>query len=472
MNAEWVVRPSAFVRECLRAQPDAWQDEVLEAVAQGRQRIALKASKGPGKSTLLAWLGWWFLATRVDPKVVATSVTEANLQDGLWTELAKWQQRSPELRKAFVWGKERITAKQHPETWWCAARTWPKTADPSQQSNTLAGVHADHVLFLIDEAGGIPDAVVATAEAGLANAGQEGREAILVIAGNPTHLSGPLYRACTRERHLWWIREISGDPDDPKRASRVNVQWAREQIEKYGRDDPWVLVNVFGQFPPGQSNALVGVEEATAAAKRELGRRQYENEVKILGVDVARFGDDRSVLFPRQGLAAMKPKVFRHQDTMQLASQVGWLTDKWEPDAIFVDQATFGAGVVDRVKELGYPVIGIDFGGKPGDSKYRNMRAQMWHRMAEWIRAGGAIPNMPELIAELTTPTYDFDEHGKLRVEKKEEVKKRCQVSPDLADALCLTFAAPVAHRSLRHLQDLPGASKRVRHDYNPLDRS
>lgn len=463
----WREQPKRFVREVLGATPDAWQDEVLEA-AGVRNRIALKASKGPGKSTLLAWLGWWFLLTRLHPKVVVTSISEDNLADGLWAEFAKWQGKSPLLQKAFTWSAERIKSNDHPETWWASARTWPKTADTNEQAKTLAGVHADNVLFLIDEAGGIPDAVVATAEAGLANAdAAEGREALLAIAGNPTHTSGPLWRACTSERALWWVKEISGDPDDPKRAPRVSKEWARTQIAKYGRDNPWVLVNVFGQFPPGQSNTLIGVEEATAASKRTLQRAHFIQEPRVLGIDVARQGDDRSVLFPRQGRAAMAPKVFRNLDTMDLADRIALFIDKWNPDATFIDQATFGIGVVDRLHHLGYRVVGVDFGGKALDGKkFANKRAEMWWLMMEWVRAGGCTPQLDELIGEMSTPTYKFDEHGRLLLEKKVEVKKRTGTSPDLADALALTFAAPVAHAGLK-----AALERRRKHDedYDPL---
>lgn len=465
----WREKPTQFVREVLLAEPDAWQDEVLNAACT-HQRICLKASKGPGKSTILAWLGWWFLLTRLHPKVVATSVTAANLHDNLWTEMSKWQQKSRLLRALFEWTDDRIFAKQHRETWWASARSWPKTGDATRQADTLAGIHADNVMFLLDEAGGIPDAVAATAEAGLANENSEkGREALLIIAGNPTNLDGPLYRACTRERGMWWVKEISGDPDDPKRAPRVSVKWAREQISKYGRDNPWVLVNVFGQFPPGQSNALIGVEMATAAGMREHNPRLFQDEPKILGVDIARFGDDRSVIFMRQGLQTFRPSVFRNVDTMDLADRIATCIYKNKPDGVFLDMASFGAGVYDRLKQLGHNVSGVDFGGKPLSPKFANRRAEMWHGMAEWLKRG-AIPDDNELISELTAPTYKFDEHGKLLLEKKADIKKRISVSPDKADALALTFAAPVADKSMRAYQDRLQRRRKRRHDtYDPL---
>jgi len=471
----WREDPRVFVRECLGAVPDEWQDETLWALVSAKNadgvpldRFALKASKGPGKSTLLAWAIWWFLVCFPHPKVVCTSITGDNLEDGLWSELAKWQKRSPFLRSAFEWTATRITAKDHPETWWCSARTWPKGGTAEQQADTLAGVHADHVMFVLDEAGGIPDSVAAAAEGGLANAdAAAGRTAKLLLAGNPTHLSGPLYRACTSERALWWVKEITGDPDDPKRAPRVGIEWARAQIAKYGRDNPFVLVNVFGRFPPTSANSLLGPDDVSDAMKRRLGEREYFEEVKILGVDVARFGDDRSVIFARQGRATWQPKVFRNLDLMELTGQVALVWQKFQPDACFIDNA-LGAGVIDRLKQLGYRAMGVDFGGKALTPKFANRRAEMWWGMAEWIREGGTLPEMPELTSELTTPVYKFDENSRLLLEKKAEIKKRTGVSPDLADALALTFAAPVAPRGLRRLT---GGGQQTQHDYDPFKR-
>lgn len=462
---EWRANPGLFAREVLRVEEvDAWQLDVLDAATRER-RICLKASKGPGKSTVLAWMIWWFLLTRLHPKVVATSISGDNLKDGLWTELSKWQQRSPLLKAAFTWSAERIVCNDHPETWWASARQWSRSADPAQQADTLAGIHADAVFFVVDEAGGVPDAVVAAAEAGLANADKaRGTEALLAIAGNPTHLSGPLYRACTQERGLWWVKEISGDPDDAKRAPRVSIEWAREQIAKYGRDNPWVLVNVFGRFPPGQSDTLLGVEEVGTAATRTLQERDYQDEPKILGVDVARFGDDETCFMLRQGRAAFRPKVFRNLDTMEVAGQVALTIEAQQPDATFIDVTGIGSGVVDRLGQLGYPIIGVDFGGKALAGKYANKRVEMWWTMADWLKAGGCIPDDAVLRSEMPGPKYKFTADGRLLLESKDDMKKRGVPSPNRADALCLTFAAPVARRGLR----LPGRQPQEKRDFDP----
>lgn len=435
---------------------------------QATDHIVTHNCKGPGKSCVLAWLAWNFLLTRLHPRVVCTSITGDNLADGLWTEMANWQGRSEILRAAFTWSKTRIVANDHPETWWASARQWSKGADPKTLGETLAGIHADAVLFILDEAGGIPDAVAAAAEAGLANVVDASKqEAHLLIAGNPYALEGPLYRACTTERHLWHLTEITSDPDDPQRTPRVSVAWAREQIEKYGKDDPWVLVNVFGRFPPSSLNALLGPDEVNACLGRHLDDRATAGCAKILGVDVAREGDDRTVLFPRQGPVALPPVTMRGANNIAVADRIKMAFDRWRPDAIFVDATGgYGGGVVDLLEQAGLPVVGIQFAGKAGSDRYANKRSEMWFLMADWVKAGAALPQLAELARELVAPTYHF-KGDRFALEGKDQIKARLGYSPDLADALALTFAQPVAPPGAR----VGGGATKAETDYDPFAR-
>jgi hypothetical protein len=405
---------------------------------------------------------WNFLATRPHPKIAATSITEDNLNDNLWPELAKWQARSPFLKDQFTWTKTRIVCNAAPETWFATARTWPKSADPSRQADTLAGLHAEDVLFVLDESGGIPQAVMTTAEAVLAS----GIEAKVVQAGNPTQLDGPLYRACVADRHLWAVVEITGDPDDPNRSPRIKREWAQQQIDTYGRDNPWVMVNVLGQFPPSSLNALLGPEDVQAAMARSLPEDAYVWAQKRLGVDVARYGDDRTVIFPRQGRRAFLPQVMRHGKGSAVSTDIATsiLAMRQETGAtLTLVDATGGwaAGASDVLKASGdSQVVNVQFHGTAGNPKYRNRRAEMWFSLAEWVKGGGWLPNLPELVGELTTPTYTFV-GGKLQIEPKEQVKERLGRSPDLADALALTFAIPDRPASMLPSVDVltrPGA--------------
>ena len=456
----WRWRPIEFVREVFKIEPDTWQAEALAAFPYV-QRLGFKACKGPGKTAVLAWLGWNFLATRPAPKIGATSISEDNIDDNLWPEMAKWQAQSPFLAQQFTWTKSRIFLTDDPANWFMAKRTWPKTADPQRQADTLAGLHADFIMFLLDESGSIPQALMTTAEAILSSC-IEGK---IVQAGNPTSLEGPLYRACTHDRHLWTIIEITGDPDDPKRSPRISLEWARQQIASYGRDNPWVMVNVLGQFPPASLNALIGVEEVMAAMTRHLIITQYEHAQKRLGIDVARFGDDRTVIFPRQGKAAFRPRIMRHARgsaaSVDIATAVIRAKVHWGSEAEFID-ATGGwaAGASDILQDSGYPVHNVQFAAPALDRRYYNRRAEMWFAMAAAIKAGGALPNLPEMVAELTTPTYTFRK-GQFLLEEKDQVKARLGRSPDLADALATTYALPeMPARALAHLRTAAHAER------------
>jgi len=440
----WGLDARVFVRECLGVTPDAWQEEALRLISLPATReLAMKACKGPGKTACLAWIILWFLSTRENSKIGCTSITEANIDTNLWPELSKWLAHSEFLRRMFIYSASRIQRRGNPN-WFAIKRTWPKSGDQQQQADALAGVHADFVMFVLDEVGGIPQAVMVTAEAILASVGAPGTEGKVVIAGNPTHTTGPLHRACTRDRAHWEVVTITGDPEDPRRSPRISLEWARGEIAKYGRDNPWVMVNVLGEFPPSSINALLGIEDVERAMRRKLDPSQYEWAQKRIGVDVARFGDDRTVIYPRQGLfAGWRPTILRVADTVQIAARVGAGAARWKAEMILVDDTGhWGHGVIDNLLSYGFPCQPVIYHEKASNPRYKNRRAQNWMQMAEWVKSGGQLPNMPELVPELTEITYSFI-NGQFALEDKDQVKMRLGFSPDLADALSNTFAVP-----------------------------
>lgn len=452
-----------MVRELFGVEPDAWQVDVLDAFPR-EQKIAMVACKGPGKTTVLAWLCWNFLVCYEAPlKILATSITADNLSDGLWAEMAKWQAKAPLLQRTFQWSATEIRSRET-QTKFMSARAWPRSGNPQEQSDTLAGFHEDRVMAVLDESGGIPIAVLATAEAVLANA-QGDKVARVVQAGNPTQMDGCLYESAVKHRSHWWVKEITADPADPKRTPRVAVEWAQEQIDKYGRDNPWVLVNVFGRFPVSGLQTLLSPDDVRAAMARTYREDAIAHAARILGVDVARFGDDSTVLFPRQGLVAFPPHQMRNADTNQVAGATAHKWRTWEAHAIMVDgTGGYGAGVVDVLRGMSYDATEVQFAGKPLDAKFQNKRAEMWWLMAEWVKAGGALPNVPELVAELSIPTYHF-KGDKICIEDKDQVKLRMGRSPDFADALALTFAFPVMKPS-----QMQRARQREAMEYDPLE--
>jgi hypothetical protein len=446
--ATWREHPATMVRELFKVEPDAWQEEALEAFPRN-QRLAMTACKGPGKTALLAWLSWNFMLTRPHPKCAATSISGQNLADNFWAETAKWMNKSEFLKKKFSWTKTRIFANEHPETWFMSARTWPQSADKDKQAETLAGLHADYILFILDESGGIPDAVMVAAEAALSSC----IEGHIVQAGNPTTLSGPLYRANTSERKLWYMIHITGDPDDPKRSPRISIQWAREMMEKWGRDHSYVLVNVFGLFPPASFNALIGADEVDAAMKRYYREHEIGTSSTILGVDVALYGDDASSIARRQGLQGFPFTTHRNVNSTQGAAIVNRIWGEVNADAVFIDATGgFGAGWLDQLHNLGRAPIGVQFAGKPHDpSAYQNKRAEMYFDMINWIRHGGALPQSRMLKEALINTTYTAPK-GLLILEPKEFVKSKIGGSPDEADSLAMTFAEPVTPKARQRI--------------------
>lgn len=442
-----------FVREQFEAEPDEWQKDMLlafgarDASKKAKfRRMAAVACKGPGKTALLAWLGLYFVATRPNSKVACTSITGANLDDCLWPELALWMKKSKLLMKAFVLRGESIESRESPETWFISRRTWKEDADPQQQANSLAGLHADYAMWLIDEVSDIPDGVVHAAEAVL-NSGIETR---IVICGNPTRTEGPLWRACKVEADKWHVTYITGDPDDPKRSPRIDIEIAREKIAKNGRDDYLVMVNILGQFPLRQADKLLDIRDCQAAGDREIEERAYIREAKVLGADVARMGGHSSVICPRQGRVCFRLKDFQGLDGHEFGEQIIKFANTWGADGGFFDGGGVGASVEDFMKRSTHAGIvrPINFGAAALEpTKYLNRRAEMYWLAKDWVLTGGCLPPDPLLFAELAAPKYWYDKHQRRCLEPKEDIEARLGRSPDRADAFVLTFAGPVRRR-------------------------
>lgn len=215
-------------------------------------------------------------------------------------------------------------------------------------------------------------------------------------------------------------------------------------------------------FSAQGDDQLISLSDADAATRRVYGLADTQYAPLVLGVDPARFGDDRSVVFPRQGLVAMAPSVYHGLNNMELAARVAAQIDTQKPDAVFIDSGA-GAGVIDRLRQLGHDVVEVPFGGKANEpQRFVNRRTEMWWLVKEWIGAGGALPLDSTLTQELSTPQYWYDSVGRVVLESKDEIKKRLHGgrSPDLADALALTFAHPVRARGLTPAQPSTAAAE------------
>jgi phage terminase large subunit len=472
----WANDPVAFVYEVFgpgyeeeTGKPldlDHWQLKTLRALVphdahgscdgtRGHRRIVVKACKGPGKTALLAWVGWWRLLICRHHRGAALSITGGNLRSNLWPELALWQRYSPLLSRLFEHKGDSIASRDHPKTWWLQARAFAEDADKSRQAETLAGLHNDYVTILPDEVGSYPYGVIDAANA-IFNV--KDQDCLIVAAGNATDLDGALFKICTEDADDWYIVEITGDPDDPDRSPRIDIDEARRLIAKRGRTDPVVMVNILGKFPPRGGNKLLGPDDVTAAMRRRVHPRAHERDPWVWGLDVAGEGldPDEAVLYKRQGALLMAPLVWWNIATDLLAEKVAfeYQRDKKAgkaPKKIFVDRGGIGRGTRDRLRTLltGEVVVGVDFGENALDEEeYADRRTEMWCLGAEWVRHVGCLPDVPELRRDLTAPnigTESNTSHGTRRLlESKKKMLARGLPSPDHGDGFCLTFAAPV----------------------------
>lgn len=455
--------------------PDKIDDWQLDALKRScgepdpRKRLGMKSCTGAGKSTVLAWLGWQRLTCFADegehPKGAALSGEgRDNLRDNLWSELSKWQQRSELLKSQFTWTAEKIYSNDHPETWFLSARSYAKNADAEAIGRSLSGLHSRYPFLLLDEIGDMPVTVGQKANQIFTGGVVDG---LIAAAGNPTSISGLLYHIATKEAGLWQIITITADPDDPNRTSRVDIEHAIEQIKLHGKDNPWIMSTILGLFPPNQMNSLFSVDEVEAAIGKHLKEPQYNFIEKRIGVDVALYGDDRTVLFPRQGLASFMPFIMRTQEPSNISARLMVERREFGSHQEFIDDTGgWGSGVISHYRAAGYSPFAVQAAGAAIDPRYYNKRAEMWFSMRDWIRSGAALPNIPEIIAELTTTEYSM-KNGRLLLQPKDIVKKKLGRSPDIADALAQTFALPDKPISNRSAGSY---SSKAATDYDPFE--
>lgn len=250
------------------------------------------------------------------------------------------------------------------------------------------------------------------------------------------------------------------------RADETNIMPAEElAAARETMSDAQYRQEFLCDFSAACDNILITIDLVSDAVGRGLDYRDVMGSPRVIGVDVARFGDDRSVVCKREGLICHDMMVVANADNMTFAGMISREIDEFNPDAVFVD-AGRGEGVIDRLRQLGYSVVEVNFGSRAiEDKRYANKRSEMWDKVREWLAAGGQIPNDSRVKSELSAPTYSFDAAGRLVLERKEHIKERGLPSPDLADALALTFAAPVRSRNACGRTRVPGLEA-----YDPLN--
>lgn len=435
--------PALFAAEALGADPTEQQWDASRKLVE-RRRVSIRSGHGTGKSTFMAWCVLWFLACYFPAKVPATAPTGHQLSDVLWAEIAKWHrswgERFPPMAELFEWSSEAYRMRDAPNEAFAVART-----SRPERPEALQGFHADHILFLIDEASGVSDNVFEVAEGALSTEG-----AFVVMAANPTRQSGYFFDSHHKMRSAWAALHWNGE-DSP----RVSRTYIANMAKKYGVTSPIYKVRVQGNFVDA-ADGVISLELCEAAKVREV--EVVASAPIVWGVDVARFGDDSSALAKRKANHQLAPvEEWWGKDTMQT---VGRVKQEWDrtpvaerPAAINVDVIGIGAGVVDRLKELGLPVVGVNVaeseavtGSTPVDQagvmvQFNRLRDQLWWQGREWLeRRDCRLADDEETIGELTTPTYKILSNGRIQVERKDELKARGVKSPNRADAWLLTF--------------------------------
>lgn len=440
--------PALFAVEALGV-PEKWDAERKEGVTEqqwrasrklvAKQRLSIRAGKGVGKSTFLSWAILWFHTCYFPCKAGCTAPTATQMSDVLWAELAMWHRRlrekMPALGDKFEWKVDSFTMKEAPQESFAVART----ARP-EKPEALQGLHAKHVLVIVDEASGVDDAIF---EAG--RGAMSGDNNFIILASNCTRLSGLFYRTHHELAPLWETDHWNGE------ESPLQTQKFRDEIIfEYGKDSNYYRVNVQGEFPTAEDDVVIPASLCEAALKRQV----EAFGTRVWGLDVARFGGDRTVLVKRCENSTLEVhKSWNGMDTMQTAGKVlkEWLDTKpnERPVSIIVDVIGIGAGVVDRLIELDLPIIGLNVAEAASvEELYMRSRDELWFRARKWLeRKHCRLVEDKILVGELILPRYTFTSTGKIKVESKDEMRKRYPRSPDVADAFCLTFADAAFHK-------------------------
>lgn len=395
---------------------------------------------GVGKSALVAWLCLWIMATRPGAKGVVTANTGTQLQSKTWAELGKWQ-RLCLVGHWFTFSSGdrsmHLKAKSHPEGWKVEAITWR-----IEQSEAFAGLHCvdSTPFFIFDEASAIPDKIFEVADGGLTDG-----EPMMFLFGNGTRNTGRFRETFGKLRHRWDTRQI-----DSRTVEGTNkalfAQWAQD----HGEESDFFKVRVRGMFPSSATTQFISEADVDRGIALRVDDADVRHMPLLFGVDVARFGDDDSCLVVRRGRKVKSITAWSGKDIMQVAALVAREIDAQNPDAVFVDGCGLGAGVIDRLRSLGYhQVIDVQSAEKPTDTASRcaNLRAEMWSALREALKSGVDLPDDQKLRDDLISPDYSYDGHDNLLIESKKSMKARGLASPDRGDALALTYAFPVAPR-------------------------
>jgi hypothetical protein len=440
--------PAGFVLDCFTwpagAGPSPYQLEFLSSLTT-HKRIAAYGPHGLGKSAMLSWLTWWFSLTRdgTDWKIPTTASAWRQLEEYLWPEVHKWAGR---LRWDVI-GRPAVREKRELLDLSLKLDTGHAFAVASDKPELIEGAHADHILYIFDEAKVIPDETWDSAEGAFSTG-----DARAVAVSTPGDAVGRFYEIATKKGGYadWHVRPVT--VDECIDAGRISRDWVEARRAQWKDSNPIFINRVLGRFVLSNNEAGI-IPAAWVLAAQERWKQQTAAglipPVTGYGVDVARFGDDSSVIAPRHGTYIAELVKFERIDTMRLAAEVAARLNKTRGWAR-IDVVGVGAGVYDRLKGLGYNVVahngaeGTDEADSSGLLEFVNMRAWAWWNAREMLSpdsgARVALPPDEELLVELTAPAMIQTNTGRVGVELKEKVKSRIGRSPDKADAVVMAL--------------------------------
>lgn len=444
--------------------PRTWQRDVLQGITQHIKaqqgtvdlglipemfRLATASGRGIGKSALVAWLADWMMTTRIGSTTIITANTEPQLKTRTFAEVGKWTTLlinshwfDPTVLsvRPAEWFKQAMVEqlKIDPQYYYCMGQLWSE-----ENPDAFAGIHNPKgVLLIFDEASGIPIPIFTVSEGFFT---EPVVDRYWCIYSNPRRNSGGFYDCFNEHKAYWNLRQI-----DSRTVEGTDKALFERMIQQYGVESDVVKVEILGQFPTQGTKQFISNAIVKAAQERTV--EPDAGAPLIMGVDVARYGDDASVIRFRQGRDArsIPPMRFKERDNMYVANEIARLIDKMKPDAVNVDAGN-GTGVIDRLREMGYRVTEVWFGGSSTSKEWANKRTEMWADMRDWL-GGGCIDPDAGLFRDLTSPEYGY--FGKAQdavmLESKESLKGRGLPSPDDGDALALTFAGRVARRDAK----------------------
>ena len=432
--------PLAFPRDVLGVTLSEQQEDLFLKMIGYESRVACKSATGTGKTFVLAVVILHQLFTEVEVNILATSPSAGQLNRGLRSELGKLHRmiKDKTLRDSVILQRDTIFLDGLKDTHFCSLVT-----GSAENEESLAGFHAKKVLILVDEASGIDKAVMGILKGNLTTPGSS-----MIQITNPQRPSGAFYDLMMNPPARYHCITLTafGSPF-------IAESWIKEVEEEYGKDSDFYKVRVLGEFPSSSDAIFIPRDYIDSASKRYLEFKDYHQHPIVLGVDVARFGDDKSIFVLRQGPKVLDIRKFQGLDTMEVTGEIlNYYNQNAQIATIFIDEVGLGAGSYDRAKQLGLPVIGINVGMKSTNSKvYYNLRAELFSELKEWLRVGGDIPKDLELIDQLASLQYGFNQRTQLQLMTKSDMKKKLKVaSPDIADALAFTFypSSGIARRS------------------------